>query len=133
MLSTISFSAGGGDAAFGQAVESLFATIGLWIALVVLLIAAGVSGEMRRWAIFAAVFLMPFSGAATFAAIDMCSRHIKWAIVFPLVLPLVIAVYALWIRLPRLRAIASAEHASTVAWALVLVVSGAALVTASII
>jgi hypothetical protein len=133
MLSTISFSAGGGDAAFGQAVASLFATIGLWIALVVLLIAVGVSGEMPRWAIFAAFFLVPFSGVATFAAIDMCSRHIKWAIVFPLVLPLVIAAYALWIRLPRLRDVASAEHASTVAWALVLVVSGAALVTASII
>lgn len=133
MLSTISFSAGGGDAAFGQAVASLFATIGLWIALVVLLIAAGVSGEMPRWAVFTAVFLMPFSGVATFAAIDMCSRHIKWAVVFPLVLPLVIAVYALWIRLPRLRAVASAEHASTVAWALMLVLSGAALLTASII
>ena len=133
MLSTITFSAGGGDAAFGRAVASLFATTGLWIALVVLLIAAGVSGEMPRWAIFVAVFLVPFSGVATFAAIDMCSRHIAWAVVFPVVLPVLIAVYAFWIRMLRLRAVVSSERASTVAWALVLVLSGAALLTASII
>lgn len=133
MLGTITFSAGGGDAAFGRAMASVFATTGLWIALVVLLVAAGVSGEMPRWAIFVAVFLVPFSGAATFAAIDMCSRHIAWAVVFPVVLPVLIAVYAFWIRMPRLRAVVSAERASTVAWALVLVLSGAALLTASII
>ena len=38
MLGSISFSAGGGDAAFGQAIASLFFTLGLWIALVFLLI-----------------------------------------------------------------------------------------------
>jgi len=132
MLSTISFSAGGGDAAFGRAMASLFATTGLWIALVLLLIAAGVMGEMPSWAVFVALFLVPFSGAATFAAIDMCSRRIAWAIIFPLVLPVLIAVYALWIRMARLRAVVSAGHASTAAWALVFVLSGAALLTASI-
>jgi len=85
---------------------------------------------MPRWARFVAVFLVPLSGVATFAAIDMCSRHIKWAIVFPLVLPLLIAVYASWIRMPALRAVVSAEHMSTIAWALVLVLSGAALLAA---
>jgi len=133
MLGTISFSAGGGDAAFGKAMASLFATTGLWIALIGLLIAAGIMGEMPRWAVFVAVFLVPFSGAATFAAIDMCSRRIAWAVVFPVVLPLLIAIYALWIRMPGLRTVFSAERASTVAWALVLVLSGAALLTASII
>jgi len=133
MLGTISFSAGGGDAAFGRAMASVFATTGLWIALIFLLIAAGVSGEMPRWATFVAVFLVPFSGVATFAAIDMCSRRIAWAVVFPLVLPLVVAIYALWIRMPRLRAVVSAERASALAWALVLVLSGVALLTASII
>lgn len=133
MLGTISFSAGGGDAAFGKALASLFATVGLWIALAVLLIAAGVSGAMPRWVVFAAVFLVPLSGVAAFVAIDMCSRHIKWAIVFPVVLPLLIAAYALWARLPGLRAKISAEPMSATTWALVLVLSGAALLTASII
>jgi hypothetical protein len=133
MLSTISFSAGGGDAAFGKAMASLLATTGVWIALILLLIAGGVMGEMPRWAVFVAIFLVPFSAAATFAAIDMCSRHIKWAVFLPIVLPLVIAGYALWMRMPRLRAIVSAERASTLAWALVLVLSGGVLLTASFI
>lgn len=133
MLGTISFSAGGGDAAFGKALASLFATLGLWIALAVLLIAAGLMGEMPRWIVFAAVFLVPLAGIATVTAIDMCSRHIKWAIVFPVVLPLLVAIYALWARLPALRAAVPIEPMSAIVWALVLVLSGAALLTASII
>jgi hypothetical protein len=133
MLSTITFSTGRGDASFGQAIASLMATAGLWIALAVLLVIGATMGEMPRWAIFTAVLLVPFSGAATFAAIDMCSRHITWAVIFPVMLPLLIAAYALWIRLPGWRGIVSAEHASTVAWALVLLLSGVALLTASII
>ena len=105
----------------------------LSIALAVLLIAAGVSGAMPRWVMFAALFLVPFSGVAAFVAIDMCSRHIKWAIVFPVVLPLLIAAYALWARLPQLRAAIPAGPMSATVWALVLVLSGAALLTASII
>ena len=66
-------------------------------------------------------------------AIDMCSRHIKWAIVFPVALPLLLAAYALWARLPRLRAAIPAEPMSTATWTLVLVLSGTALLTASII
>jgi len=82
---------------------------------------------------FVAVFLVPFSGIATFTAIDMCSRHIKWAIVFPIVLPLLVAIYAMWARFPALRAAIPGEPMSAAIWALVLVLSGAALLTASII
>lgn len=133
MLSTITFSTGRGDASFGQAVASLLATSGLWIALAVLLIVGATMGAMPRWAAVIALFLMPLSGAATFAAIDMCSRHIKWAIVFPVVLPLLITAYAVWARVPKLRAAIPAEAISATVWALVLVLSGAALLTASII
>jgi hypothetical protein len=133
MLSTIAFSTGPGDASFGQAIASLMATAGLWIALAVLHVIGAMMGEMPRWARFVAVFLVPFSGIATFTAIDMCSRHIKWAIAFPVVLPLLIAIYAVWIRMPALRGVVSAEHMSTTVWALVLALSGAALLTASII
>ena len=133
MLSTITFSTGPGDASFGQAIASLLATVGLWIALAVLLVIGAMIGEMPHWARFAAVFLVPFSGAAAFTAIDMCSRHIKWAIVFPVVLPVLIASYALWIRMPALRAIVSAEQMSAIVWALVLLLSGAALLIASVI
>src|SRR4051812_48620652 len=133
MLGTTSFSTGIGDASFGQALASLFFTVGVWVALIVLLVNGALMGEMPGWAKFLAVFLVPLSGAATIAAIDMCSRHIKWAFVFPLVLPLLIAGYALWARMPKLRAAISIETMSAGAWALVLVLSIAALLTASII
>jgi hypothetical protein len=133
VLGSISFSAGGGDASFGRALASLFFTMGLWIALAVLLIAAGAMGAMPRWVVFVAIFLLPLAGIATFTAIDMCSRHIKWAIVFPIVLPLLVAVYAVWVRFPACRTAIPAEAMSAAIWALVLVLSGAALLTASII
>src|ERR1051325_10898158 len=88
MLSTITFSTGRGDASFGQAIASFIATVGLLIALAVLLVIGATMGAVPRWAIFTAVLLVPFSGAATFAAIDMCSRHITWAVIFPVMLPL---------------------------------------------
>jgi len=133
MLGSTSFSTGVGDASFGQAIASLFFTAGLWIALAALLIAAGVMGEMPRWVAFVAVFLLPLAGVATVTAIDMCSRHIKLAILFPVVLPLLVAVYALWARFPAFRAAIPAEPMSAGIWALVLVLSGAALLAASII
>ena len=133
MLGTISFSTGIGDASFGQAMASLFFTVGLWIALILLLVTGAVMGETPRWVGFVAIFLMPLSGAATITAIDMCSRHIKWAIVFPLALPVLIAIYALWARTPQLLAVIAIEPMSAGVWALVLVLSGAALLTASII
>src|SRR2546421_12003218 len=133
MVGSISFSTGVGDASFGQAIASLLFTAALWIALAALLIAAGVMGEIPRWVAFGAVFLLPLAGVATFTAIDMCSRHIKWAIVFPIVLPLLVAVYAVWVRLPACRAAISVEPMSAGVWALILVLSGAALLTASII
>ena len=57
----------------------------------------------------------------------------KWAIIFPVVLPLLIALYALWARTPKLRATFGIEAMSAGVWALVLVLSGAALLTASIL
>src|SRR5437763_15442629 len=109
MLGSISFSTGIGDSSFGQAIASLFFTTGLWIALAVLLIAAGMMGEMPRWVAFVAVFLLPLAGVATFTAIDMCSRHIKWAIIFPIMLPLLVAIYAVSVRFLGFRTAIPAE------------------------
>jgi len=133
MLGTTSFSSGGGDAAFGRAMASLFFTVGLWIALAVLVVVGSIMGAMPRWAGIIAIVLLPLSGVATFAAIDMCSRHIKWAIAFPVVLPLLIAASTLWGRVPKFRAAISMKRMSAAIWALVLGLSGAALLAASII
>jgi hypothetical protein len=133
MLATTSFSSGGGDAAFGQAMASLTITIGLWIVLAILVVVGGILGEMPRSAAIAAVFLLPLSGVATFVAIDMCSRHIKWAILFPAILPLLIALAAVWARIPPFRAAVSIRRMSLSLWSLVLLLSVVALVAASIL
>lgn len=133
MLGSISFSAGGGDASFGKAVASLFFTAGVWIALAALLVIGGIMGAMPRWSAVIAVVLVPLAGVATFTAIDMCSRHLKWAVVFPVILPLLVGAYALWARTPKFRAAIPAESMSVATWALVLALSLAALLAASFI
>ena len=105
--------AGGGEAAIGAAFQELFVTVGLWIVLAVLLLVGGIMGEMPRWSAIVAVVLHPLSGVAAFIALDMCSRNIGWAIVFPVLLPALIALYAVWARLPQLRRVLSAKTTST--------------------
>jgi hypothetical protein len=48
MLSTVSFSAGGGEAGMGEALASFFFTVALWIVLALLVGAAAIMGEMPR-------------------------------------------------------------------------------------
>jgi len=94
--------AGGGEASMANAFQALFVTGGLWILLAVMLIAAGIMGSMPRWAAVAWIVLIPFSGVAAFVAIDMCSRNMPGAAIFPALLPLAIAFYATWARSKRL-------------------------------
>jgi hypothetical protein len=68
---------GGGEAAMSDAFASLFLTFGLWVALALLLVNAGLMGEMPRWSAILAVFVVPLSGVAAFVAIDMCSRRMN--------------------------------------------------------
>lgn len=77
---------GGGEASLGAAYEALFLTFGLWILL------------------------------AAFTGLDMCSRHMPWAIVFPAAFPALIAFYALWSRFPRWQRALPAEPTSALVW-----------------
>ena len=124
---------GGGEAAFSDAIASLFLTVTLWIVLALLLVNGALMGEMPRWSAIVAVMLVPLSGVAAFVAIDMCSRHIQWAIAFPATLPPLIAAYAMWARLPRLRVLfpSSAINISLSAWIMVFVLSICPLILAS--
>jgi len=131
MLGTISFTTGVGDASMGEALASFFVTVCLFVALAVLLVAAGMMGEMPRWAVWSAVVLVPFAGVATFAAIDMCSRHMRWAVVFPVLLPLAVALYAMGIRFATLRRGVPARTFSLTAWGFVLGLSVVACVLAA--
>jgi hypothetical protein len=129
MLLNVHVPAGGGEARIANAYQVLFLTLWLWVVLAVLLVMCGVMGEMPRWAGVAAFFLHPLSGVAAFVAIDMAERH-GWAIIFPVVLPLIIALYALWARLPQLHARLPVKSTSLVAWVAILVLSICALVAA---
>ena len=73
MLSTVSFSAGGGDAAMGEAIASFFFTVALWIVLALLVGAAAIVGEMPRRIVVISALLVPLAGVTTFVAIDACS------------------------------------------------------------
>jgi len=122
---------GGGEAAFSDAIGSFFLTVALWIVLALLLVNAGLMGAMPRSSAIVAVLLVPLSGVAAFVAIDMCSRHIQWAIAFPATLPPLIAAYAMWARLPRLRVLFPSSAISLSAWIMVFVLSICPLILAS--
>jgi hypothetical protein len=131
MLARAAAPLGGGEAAMADALASLFLTFGLWIVLALMLLNGGLMGEMPRWSAILAVFLVPLSGVAAFVAIDMCSRHMQWAIIFPATLPPLIASYAMWARLHRLRALLPSLATSAATWGLILALSIAPLILAS--
>ena len=114
---------GNGEAIMAQGFQALFVTFFLWIALALLLFIGGAMGGMPGWAALLAVVVHPLSGVGAFLAIDMISRHAVWALVFPGLLPPLIAFYAIWARLPRLRAALPAGTTSIAAWAAILVLS----------
>ncbi len=114
---------GGGEARISAAFEGLFLAAGLWIVLAIMMIVAGIMGTMPRWAAILAVILVPTAAVATVVALDMCSRNIREAIVFLLLLPALVAFYAFWARLPRLQAAMPAERTSIAVWAAVFLLS----------
>lgn len=114
---------GGGEARMGDAFEALFVTAGLWIVLAVMLVIGGAAGGMPRWAALLAVILVPASAVAAFAGLDMASRHMHWAVVFPGVLAPLIAFYAFWAGWPRLHAALPAERTSVAVWAAIFLLS----------
>ena len=87
---------GGGEASLEAAIEGLFVTAGLWIVLAIMVVVGAVQGTMPGWAGGLAGILVPASGVANFTAVDMCSRHMPWAIVIPILLAPLIAFYAFW-------------------------------------
>lgn len=127
LLVTSAAPLGGGEEAYSQAWASLLLTFWLWVALAALLLVGGVKGHMPRWAALSALLLHPLSGVAAFAAEDAVSRHVAGAFTIVALLPLVLVGYALWARLPRLRAHLPEFATSATAGAAVLALSVAAL------
>ena len=130
MLINASSTAGSGEAAIGAAIGEMFVIAGLWIVLAILLLVGGLMGRMPGWAAIVAIFLHPLSGVAAVVAFDMWSRKIGWAIVFPVLLPPLLALYAMWARLPKLHTMFPAAPTSAGVLGMILVLSIAPLVLA---
>ncbi len=107
---------GGGEERISQAYATLFLTLWLWIVLALLLIVGGVMGQMPRWVAISAIFLHPLAGVAALVALDAVSRHVGGAILFVVLLPILIAGYALWARLPQLHEAYPPRPVSIAAW-----------------
>jgi hypothetical protein len=92
------------DAA-GRGMAMGFGTIfgaALWLVLALLLLIAAIHGAMPTMGKIGAAILLPVSAVAASVAADLYSHRTDWAFVIVLVLPLLIAGYALWARVPAL-------------------------------
>ena len=122
---------GGGEERISQAYAAFFLTLWLWIVLALLLLVGGIMGQMPRWAAISAIFLHPLAGLVAFVALDAVSRHVGGAILFVALLPILIAGYALWARLPQLHAAYPPRQVSIATWSAVLLLSILALASAA--
>ena len=96
----------GTDAA-GRGLDMAFAALVgavLWVVLAVLLVVAAVKGRMPIAARVAAGFLLPLSAVAAFVSIELDGGANDWPMLVPALLPPLIALYALWTRLPAVQA-----------------------------
>lgn len=92
----------GVDAA-GRGLAQGFATIagvGLWMALGFLLLVGAVQGRMPVWSLIF-VILLPLSGFASVVAVGLSPKEADWPLLVPGFVPILIALYALWARLPH--------------------------------
>jgi len=115
-----------GEAAYSQAWGGLLLTLWLWAALALALIVAAVNGRMPRAGAIAALLLHPLSGVAAVVALDAASRSVAGALGLVALPPPLIAFYALWARLPALRAAARPGVVTAVVWGAVATLSAAA-------
>ncbi|MBV8664327.1 MAG: hypothetical protein JO107_14640 [Hyphomicrobiales bacterium] len=129
MLVNLTAPAGSGEERYSQAWAVLLLTFLLWITLALLLVVGGVKGRMPGWAALAAVFLHPVAGFAEFVALDAVSRGVPGAAPLVALLPLLIAAYALWARLPQLHASWSPRAVSLAVWGAVALLALACIAT----
>ena len=98
----------------------VFMALALFVLMAILLVLAAIRGEMPVWMRIAAVVVLPASGAATVAAIELLSQNTEWPVRWPLAIPVLapalLVAIALWAYVPSLRAMAPAPVVGTVAF-----------------
>jgi hypothetical protein len=112
-----------GDASVADAFYAFVLIVGLWLTLALLLVIAGVKGAMPMLGIILALPLTPVSGVAAFSAFDLALHHQPGGIILPALPAVLIACYALWVRLPRLRTLTGATAITLGIWGTVLAVT----------
>lgn len=117
------------DAA-GNALSHAFGVlmaIALFVLLAILLVLGAVRGEMPIWMRIAAVVLVPASGAATVAAIELLSQGTEWPVRWPLVIPILapalLIAFVLWTIVPAVRATAAGSSVGLIGWGALAVLS----------
>jgi len=118
----------------GNAIAQGFTALGifvLWALLAGFAIVAGVKGAMPRAAALAACILLPASGWAAIAALDLLGRpHLapfSWPMIVPAGIPPLVVSFCWWTLLPALRQSIPAAVAGGIAWGAVLILSLAIL------
>jgi hypothetical protein len=106
-----------------------FFAIAIWIMLAILLILAGINGEMPRWTAVLAFILVPASCAAAVTAgamiaeLDQLGVEARWLLVVPALVPPLLIFFGLWAYLPSLHASIPANIAGGATWGVVLILS----------
>jgi len=72
----------------------------LWLVLTGLFVLAWFNGRLPPWAAVAVVVLLPLSGIAAAVATAYADERGRWLMAAPFLLPPLLALYALWARLP---------------------------------
>jgi tetratricopeptide (TPR) repeat protein len=107
----------GSDAA-GNGITAAFGFlfgIFVWLWLGVLLLIAGIKGNMPFWAGIALAVLLPASAIAAAIALEMQGPENPWPLIEPFAVPPVTAIYGLYARLTRLHRAIPLVPASAVA------------------
>lgn len=123
----------GSDAA-GNGLAQAFAAgaiILLWALLAVLASVAYLNGDMPAWAGVATAILIPASGFAAMAALELLTHPgeppFRWPLVIPALVPPLVVIFCFWALVPLLRAAIPASLAAGFAWGVVLGLSAAIL------
>ena len=110
------------QAGFDELIRTVLILL-LWIVLAILLFLGGTGRKAPLQMRVAAAILLPLSGVAAIYATDLYARYAGWAIVVPASLPPVIALYAMWMRLPALQAALPAKIVNAAIGGVILVLT----------
>lgn len=105
--------------ALGKAFAAM-AMIALWVLLAVLAVVAFINGRMTTAAAVAALALIPVSGFASGAALELLARPgtspFMWPIVIPAVVPPLVIAFCFWTLIPSFHDAVSAPVAGGFVW-----------------